>query len=56
VRGLLLGTAIGNNAVLAVAWCVVIGVASYVWARRLFDRPPVTRPSVLAMTPGGASR
>jgi ABC-2 type transport system permease protein len=56
VRGLLLGTAIGNNGVLAVAWCVVIGVASYVWARRLFDRPPVTRPSVLAMTPGGASR
>jgi ABC-2 type transport system permease protein len=56
VRGLLLGTAIGENAVIAVAWCVVIGVASYLWARKLFNRPPVSRPSVLAMTPGRASR
>jgi ABC-2 type transport system permease protein len=56
VRGLLLGTAIGENAVVAVAWCVVIGVASYLWATKLFNRPPVSRPSVLAMTPGGASR
>jgi ABC-2 type transport system permease protein len=38
VRGLLLGTPIGHNAVLAVAWCLVIGVASYVWAKRLFVR------------------
>ncbi len=41
VRGLLLGTAIGNNAVLAVAWSIVIGVGSYVWAKGLFNRPPV---------------
>jgi len=41
VRGLLLGTAIGNNAVIAAVWCVVIGVGSYVWAKGLFNRPPV---------------
>jgi ABC-2 type transport system permease protein len=38
VRGLLLGTPIGHNALLAVAWCVVIGLASYLWAKRLFIR------------------
>jgi ABC-2 type transport system permease protein len=47
-RGLLLGTAIGNDAVIAIAWCVGIGVPSYLWARRLFNRPPVNRPPVLA--------
>jgi ABC-2 type transport system permease protein len=41
LRGLLLGTAIGNDAVIAAAWCVVIGLASYLWARSLFNRPPV---------------
>ena len=38
LRGLLLGTAIGNSAVLAVAWCVVITVLGFVWARRAFER------------------
>ena len=41
LRGLLLGTAIGNDAIIAVLWCVVIGLAGYLWARRLFNRPPV---------------
>jgi ABC-2 type transport system permease protein len=41
LRGLLLGTAIGNDAVLAVVWCLVIGLAGYLWARSLFNRPPV---------------
>jgi ABC-2 type transport system permease protein len=40
LRGLLLGTAIGNSAVLAVAWCTVITVASYLWARAAFNRDP----------------
>ena len=40
VRGLLLGTPIGNHGVLAVAWCAVIGLGSYVWAKRLFVRRP----------------
>ena len=38
VRGLLLGTPIGNSGVLAVAWCVGISVVGYLWARRLYDR------------------
>jgi ABC-2 type transport system permease protein len=40
LRGLLLGTAIGGSAVLAVAWCVAITVVSYLWARRAFNRDP----------------
>jgi ABC-2 type transport system permease protein len=40
VRGLLLGTAIGINGVLAIAWSIGIGLASYLWARHLFNRPP----------------
>jgi len=38
VRGLLLGTPIGDNGVLAVGWCILISVVGYVWARRLYDR------------------
>jgi len=40
VRGLLLGTAIGSNAVLAVAWCAAITAVSYPWAKRLYNRAP----------------
>jgi ABC-2 type transport system permease protein len=38
VRGLLLGTPIGNSGVLAVAWCVGISIVGYLWARRVYDR------------------
>jgi ABC-2 type transport system permease protein len=38
VRGLLLGTPIGNSGVLAIGWCVLISVAGYVWSRRLYER------------------
>ncbi|MHB8646990.1 MAG: ABC transporter permease [Thermomicrobiales bacterium] len=41
LRGLLLGTPIGNSAVLAVAWCVGIALISYLWARKLFNCDPV---------------
>jgi len=41
VRGLLLGGPIGNNAVIAIAWCLAITVGSYLWARKLFSRDPV---------------
>jgi ABC-2 type transport system permease protein len=41
VRGLLVGTAIGNSAVIAVAWCAGITLVSYLWARRLYNRDPV---------------
>jgi ABC-2 type transport system permease protein len=38
IRGLLLGTAIGNSGALAVAWCVAISVVGYLWSRRLYER------------------
>jgi len=37
VRGLLTGTSIGGNAVGAIAWSVGIALASYVWARHLYN-------------------
>jgi ABC-2 type transport system permease protein len=36
LRGLLTGTPIGSNAVVAVVWSVGIAVGSYVWARHLY--------------------
>lgn len=41
LRGLLTGTPIGNSGLLAVGWCVVLGLAGYFWARALFNRDPV---------------
>jgi ABC-2 type transport system permease protein len=38
LRGLLTGSAVGGSAVLAIAWCVVIALVSYLWAKRLFTR------------------
>jgi ABC-2 type transport system permease protein len=38
VRGLLTGTHVGDNAVIAIVWCVAIAAASYLWARRLYSR------------------
>jgi ABC-2 type transport system permease protein len=40
LRGLLLGTPIGGNAVIAVAWCAGIAIVGYCWARALFNRDP----------------
>jgi ABC-2 type transport system permease protein len=40
IRGLLLGTAIGSSAVLAIAWSAAIGLGGYVWAKHLFNRDP----------------
>jgi ABC-2 type transport system permease protein len=36
VRGLLTGTPIGHNAIGAVAWCIAIALASYLWAIHLY--------------------
>lgn len=47
VRGLLIGTAIGSNAILAIVWCVLIGVVSYLWAIRLFRRDPTRQVRLL---------
>jgi ABC-2 type transport system permease protein len=43
LRGLLMGTAIGSSAVIAVAWCAGLSLVGYVWARRLYDRDPSRR-------------
>jgi ABC-2 type transport system permease protein len=40
VRGLLLGTAIGNSAIIAVAWCAGITLVGYLWAKKLYNRDP----------------
>ena len=40
LRSLLVGTPMGDNLVLAVAWCALISVAGYLWARRLYERVP----------------
>jgi ABC-2 type transport system permease protein len=41
VRGLLMGTAIGNSGVVTVAWCAGIALVGYLWAKKLFNRDPV---------------
>ncbi len=41
LRGLLLGTPIGNSAVLAVAWCAGLTLIGYLWARAVYNRDPV---------------
>ncbi len=38
LRGLLLGTGIGNSAIWAVVWCAGISAVSYLWARKLYNR------------------
>ncbi|NED10734.1 ABC transporter permease [Streptomyces sp. SID9124] len=40
LRGLLLGTEIGHNGWLAIAWCVGLSVLGYFWSRAQFDREP----------------
>jgi ABC-2 type transport system permease protein len=42
LRGLLLGTAIGNSAAIALAWSAGIGLVGYLWARRLYNRDPAS--------------
>jgi ABC-2 type transport system permease protein len=38
LRGLLLGTPIGSSGVVALAWCAVIALSGYLWARDLYER------------------
>jgi ABC-2 type transport system permease protein len=40
LRGLMLGTGIGNSGWLAAAWCTAITVVGYVWAKKLYNRDP----------------
>ena len=41
VRGLLLGTPMGWNPLLAIGWCIVIAVAGYIWSMALYNRKSV---------------
>lgn len=43
LRGLLNGDPTGNSPVLALAWCAVIGAASYLWSLTLYNRDPAAR-------------
>jgi ABC-2 type transport system permease protein len=38
LRGLLLGTPIGDSAVIAIAWCAGLAVLGYFWSRAAYDR------------------
>ncbi len=40
LRGLLLGTEIGNNGWLAVAWCLALTALGYFWSKAAFNREP----------------
>ncbi len=40
LRGLLLGTPIGNDWILAIVWCAGLALAGYLWSKRLFRRDP----------------
>jgi ABC-2 type transport system permease protein len=40
MRGLLVGTPIGNDGLVAIAWCVVVSLGAYLWALRLYERVP----------------
>jgi ABC-2 type transport system permease protein len=40
LRGLLMGSPIGNSAIITVVWCVAITFVSYMWARKSFNRDP----------------
>ena len=40
LRGLLTGTEIGSSGVQAIAWCLAIALASYLWAKKLYNRDP----------------
>jgi ABC-2 type transport system permease protein len=41
LRGLLLGTPIGNSGMIAIAWCAGITLVGYLWAKKLYNRDPV---------------
>ncbi|MDH6705979.1 MULTISPECIES: ABC transporter permease [unclassified Kitasatospora] len=40
VRGLLMGTPVGNSVLWSAVWCVVLSLVGYVWARSAFERSP----------------
>jgi ABC-2 type transport system permease protein len=41
MRGLLLGAPISKSFIIAIAWCVVIALVGYFWARVAYNRDPI---------------
>jgi ABC-2 type transport system permease protein len=41
IRGLLLGTPLGWNPLLAIGWCLVITIVGYGWSRAIYERRSV---------------
>jgi ABC-2 type transport system permease protein len=41
LRGLLLGTQIGNSGMIAIAWSAGITLVGYLWSKKLYNRDPV---------------
>jgi ABC-2 type transport system permease protein len=41
IRGLLLGTPLGWNPLLATGWCIVIAVAGYLWSIAIYERKSI---------------
>ena len=50
LRGLLLGSEIGNNGWLAVVWCLGLAVLGYLWSTARFNRDPSSRLSASVST------
>ena len=48
LRGLLVSRPIGNDGLIAVAWCVGIALIGYVWSKRSFSKQSSTPPSQAA--------
>jgi ABC-2 type transport system permease protein len=48
LRGLLTGTPIANNAIVAIAWCIGIAAVGFLWARARYDRIPTRAPRAVA--------
>jgi ABC-2 type transport system permease protein len=48
LRGLLMGTPIGNSAILAVAWSIGIALVGYLWARARFKSAELSHTEVPA--------
>ncbi|MFI6031985.1 ABC transporter permease [Amycolatopsis magusensis] len=38
LRGLLMGTPVGDSVYFALGWCLVIGLGGYLWSRKLYNR------------------
>ncbi|HEY4928788.1 MAG TPA: ABC transporter permease [Acidimicrobiales bacterium] len=45
VRGLLSNAAIGDHAIVAIAWSIAIGLGGYLWAIRLYNRRRAAEPT-----------